>query len=63
MGIDAASAMPYAANRTATTNAVNATSATVRRSRSSGQNVSYTSQERKAVVVEDEDDLFNNHAS
>jgi hypothetical protein len=56
MGIAAASAMPYAANRTATTNAVNATSAAVRRSRSSGQNVSYTSQERKAAVVEDKGD-------
>jgi hypothetical protein len=63
MGIAAASAMPYAANRTATTNAVNATSAAVRRSRSGGQNVSYTSQERNAAVVEDEADLFNNHPS
>jgi len=63
MGIAAASAMPYVANKTATTNAVNATSAAVRRSRSTGQNVSYTSLERKAAVVEDEGDLFNNHAS
>ena len=46
MGIAAPSAMNYAANRTATTNAVHAMSAAVRRSRTTGQNVSYTSHER-----------------
>jgi hypothetical protein len=57
MGIAAASAMPYAANSAATTNAVNATSAAVRRSRTTGQNVSYTSRERTAAVVEDDSNV------
>lgn len=60
MGIAAASAMPYIANRTSTTNAVNATSAAVRRSRESGQSVSYTPGERKASLFEDDNDAAKN---
>jgi hypothetical protein len=54
IGISAPSAMPYAANRVATANAIIATSAAVRRSRTTGQDVSYTSHERAAAVAEDE---------
>ena len=57
MGIAAASAMPYAANSAATTNAVNATSAAVRRSRTTGQAVGYTVEERKAAVIEDDSNV------
>jgi hypothetical protein len=58
MGIDATSAMDYKANWMATVNAVSATSAAVRRSRTTGQNVKYTSHDRAAAVVEDPGPLF-----
>jgi hypothetical protein len=57
MGIAAPSAMNYSPIAPATANAISATSAAVRRSRTTGQNVSYTIHERAAAVVEGEDAL------
>jgi hypothetical protein len=54
MGIAAASAMPYAANRTATANAM---SRAVRTSRMTGQAVDYTVEERRAAVIEDDSNV------
>ena len=56
MGIDAASAITYKPNRAAAANVVSAMSAAVRRSRESGQSVSYTPGERKASLFEDDKD-------
>ena len=56
MGIDAASAITYKPNRAAAANVVCAMSAAVRRSRESGQSVSYTPGERKASLFEDDND-------
>jgi hypothetical protein len=60
MGIDAASSITYKPNRAATANAVNAMSAAVRRSRMSGEKVSYTPGERKASLFEDNNDEVKN---
>ena len=60
MGIDAASAMTYKPNRAATANAVNAMSAAVRRSRETGQGVTYTPGERNASLFEDDNDEVKN---
>jgi hypothetical protein len=56
LGVDATSAMTYKPNSAAAANAVNATSAAVRRSRVSGQSVSYTLGERKASLFENDND-------
>lgn len=60
MGIDAASAITYKPNRAAVANVVSAMSAAVRRSRESGQNVSYTPGERKASLFEVDSDAVKN---
>jgi hypothetical protein len=60
MGIDAASAMTYKPNRSATANVVSAMSAAVRRSRETGQGVSYTPGEREASLFEDDNDEVKN---
>jgi hypothetical protein len=59
LGIAAASAIIYKPTRAATTNAVNAMSAAVRRSRVSGQRVSYITGEREASLFEDDDAAKN----
>jgi hypothetical protein len=56
LGIDAASTITYKPNRAAAANVVGAMSAAVRRSRVSGQSVSYTLGERKASLFEDDND-------
>lgn len=60
MGIDAASSITYKPNRAAAANVVSAMSAAVRRSRVSGQSVSYTPGEREASLFEDEADSAKN---
>ncbi len=56
MGIAPGAAINYSPIALATANAIRATSAAVRRSRTSGQNVSYTGQERATAVAENEKD-------
>lgn len=57
MGIAAGSAINYSPIAPAAANAIRATSAAVRRSRTTGQDVSYTSHERAAAVVEHGSDV------
>ena len=59
MGIDAASSITYQPNSAAAANVVNAMSAAVRRSRESGQGVSYTPGERKASLFEGDNTTKN----
>jgi hypothetical protein len=63
MGIDAASAITYKPNRAAAANVVSAMSAAVRRSRESGQNVSYTPGELKASLFDVDSDEVKNQRS
>lgn len=56
MGIDPGAAINYSPIAPAAANVIGATSAAVGRSRATGQNVSYTSSERAAAVVENDKD-------